>query len=70
MTKKHIEKIRELRTLMTLETSNFAKLWDDPGENPLPKREEDVNAFIRERTRVWRETWILPVLDELLEDKS
>ena len=67
LTAEQIEKLRELRRLMTLEQTKFAELWDDPERNPLPKREAEVDAFIRERTRIFRETWILPVLDELLE---
>lgn len=66
MTKEEHEVLSEIRRVMTLETSQFRALWDDPERNPLPKKEADVDAFIRERTRLFRETWVLSPLDELL----
>jgi hypothetical protein len=66
MTRKEHEKLQEIRRLMTFESARFGELWDDPQRNPLPKCEADVDAFIRERTRIFRESWILSELDELL----
>ena len=61
------DKLIELRRLLTLEPGTFA-FHCLPGtvEPPLPTSEAEVNAFIAERTRVWRESWILPALDELI----
>lgn len=58
-------KLEEVRRTATMETANFKLLRADP-EDPLPKTEAEVNDFIRRRTAVWRDTWILPVLDDLL----
>jgi hypothetical protein len=71
LTEREIDKLREIRRLMTLETARFREMWDDPERHPLPKCEAEVDAFIRERTRIFRETWILSELDDLLgEDAS
>jgi len=34
-----------------------------------PTKEAEVDDFIRERTRLWRETWLLSVIDALVENK-
>ncbi len=36
-------------------------------EFPLPKKEEQVDAFIKNRTRLWRENWLIPALERALE---
>lgn len=66
MTKEQIEKLRQIRRDATFEEARFGMLRDAPEEYPLPKCEADVDAFIRERTRIFRETWILSEIDELL----
>lgn len=60
------EKLRELRQTLTLERASFSRLWDDPERDPLPKCEKEVDAFIRSRTALWRGTWVLPVIDEVI----
>lgn len=58
-------KLEEIRSTATMESASFKLLWPDP-EDPLPKTEAEVTDFIRRRTAVWRDTWILGVLDDLL----
>lgn len=36
------------------------------GHIPLPRTEREADDFIKERTRLWRQSWVLPVLDELI----
>jgi len=69
-TKKDLEAVRELRELLTFKTSSFHRIGVacDPKE-ALPKTEDEVDAFIDERTRLWRESWVFPLLD-LLEGKT
>jgi hypothetical protein len=66
MTRKEHEQLQEIRRMVTFESAHFRELFEDPVKHPLPKSETDVDAFIRERTRIFRETWILGPLDELL----
>lgn len=57
--------LMELRKLLTLETANFSRIGPRD-EDALPRTEAEVNAFIRERTRLWRESWVFPIIDEML----
>ena len=66
LTAKEIKKLREIRRLATFESANFSKLMSEPEHGSFPKSEAEVTDFIRERTRIFRETWILSALDELL----
>jgi hypothetical protein len=71
MTKGEVRKLREVRKLLGdgFDGSDFSKFWSD-GDSPLPTSEDDVNQFIEQRTKLWRESWILPVLDELIAKYS
>lgn len=60
-----VDALVELRKHLTLETAHFSHPWESP-DDPLPKTEREVNEFIERRTRVWRESWILPILDEMI----
>ncbi len=63
LTKKQIALLRELRRMASLESASFERIGPDAA---LPTTEAQVTAFIRERTRLHRETWILPIIDQLL----
>jgi hypothetical protein len=43
--------------------ANFESNWDDT----LPKTEKEVTEFIRRRTELWRESWIINPLELALE---
>ena len=66
LTKKQIAILREVRRLATLETASFRSVG--PATDPLPADERDVDKFIKDRTRIHRETWILPPLDRMIEE--
>ncbi len=34
---------------------------------PLPRRGSEVDAFVKETTRLFRQSWVLPLLGELIE---
>lgn len=34
---------------------------------PTPQTEWTVDAFIKERTRIYRQSWLLPQIDELIK---
>lgn len=69
---KHIaEKLRTAREFANFERASFSfkdeRLILHGRTYPDDKRDWIVDDFIKERTRLWRESWLLPILDELLE---
>lgn len=48
----------------TMEQASFSRINTT---DSLPKSENEVTAFIRERTRIWRQSWILSPLEEALK---
>jgi hypothetical protein len=65
LTDKQRRILEEIRSYATMESASFSRLWSDP-DDPLPKTEAEVTEFIRRRTAIYRQTWILDYLDELL----
>jgi hypothetical protein len=55
-----------LREFASLEKGSFGNGYKNPGD-PLPKTEAQVDEFIRRRTRLYLQTWVLPKIDELIE---
>lgn len=53
--------VRVLRSRVLYESATF----DTTVGGPLPRTEAEVTAFIRERTRLYVQSWVLPLLDEL-----
>jgi hypothetical protein len=59
----------ELRRHLTMERAEFGyihSLMAHLSDRPLPKTEDDVTGFIRRRTALWRDSWVFPLIDELL----
>lgn len=54
MTKAELYALRKLRRTLTMVTASFA-----PFNPPEDER-------IKEATRVWRESWVYPVLDDMI----
>jgi hypothetical protein len=67
---KYAQKVlREIRRNATFENASFS----DSGlmrASALPKSEKEVDDFIRRRTHLYRETWIVKMIDMLLEKKD
>ena len=61
------ELLLDARRSATMKTANFDLIHAIPGEEPLPTREGEVTKFIQNRTRIYRESWIISPLDEALE---
>ena len=60
---------KRLANLADGEHSDFRMIGPDGGRPKLelPTKESEVNAFIRERTRLFFGSSIIPVLDEMIE---
>ena len=60
------ELIAELRRLVRYENAGFAYIGPLPSKDQeLPKYENQATDFIRNRTRLYRESWIEPIVNEL-----
>lgn len=67
LTKKQLWKLRELRRYATFESAAFDHVRPDEEEPmKLPTKESEVTDFIKNRTLLYRQSWILPIIDELL----
>ena len=67
---KRLSILKEIRQTATMENAGFGHPpsgRDLKCEGDLPKSEEEVNDFIKRRTRLWRGTWILAYLDRLIK---
>ena len=67
LTLKQIGLLRALRRVATLENAAFDHVGPAYPPVALPTDESQVTHFIRERTRLYRETWLIPVIDQLLQ---
>jgi hypothetical protein len=64
---KLIADLKSIRKDATMGTANFNQI--PTGETfTYPTKESEVTAFIEERTRLWRDTWIVGMLDEVIND--
>jgi hypothetical protein len=64
---KLIEDLRSIKKDATMNTADFSRI--STGEIfTYPTNEAEVTAFIEERTRIWRETWIVGMLGEVIRD--
>ena len=64
------EKIAELLFSARFEKAGFDHTYT-PKDDPLPQTEKEVMAFIRRRTQLYMETWVItPILQLLAEDEK
>lgn len=64
LTDYEVEQLREVRRMLRMETCEF----DPPGAVGLDvEARKEFTDTVREATRVWRESWLLPVLDDILD---
>jgi len=59
--------ISEVIEFLSMENASFDGFWDDPND-PLPTSEKEVTEFIRRRTKLWRQSWVIGPLQALLEN--
>ena len=60
------EVLRDAQRALTMETADFSCIHLMDNDAPLPKTEAEVTDFIRNRTRLWRQTWIESPINEAL----
>lgn len=64
MTKAELAGLRRLKRVVMLERAAFHHIA--PLDDPLPKNEAEVTEFIKRRTRLYFESWALPIIEELI----
>lgn len=62
-----IEELKEIREIATMNTAKFTRIRETQLNEMLKIDPKYVSEFIRERTRIWRHSWIIDPLDELIE---
>ena len=60
--KKMLNDLKEIRAIATMQTARF-----HVGEEPFPFGAE-CTELVREATRIWRESWIIGPLDEIIKE--
>ena len=74
MRKADLQQLRELRRQLTLESfSGRDNIVSSKAPDRVARPQTGFTSgdqTVQEFTRIWRETWILPVLDELIEKYS
>lgn len=63
MTKSEIRKLKELRQTLSMQNAGFRDRLVEP-ETKFGRTEKET---VEEVTRVWRESWVFPILDDLIE---
>ncbi len=63
-----LAQLRELRSYLTLDAKRFVPSTRPAfsEETVTFKNDEELRAFIAERTRLWRQSWVLPIVDALI----
>ena len=65
-----LSELREVRRMLTMETMSVGEIFDVNGPPKFADgravTEKNVSDFIRERTRLWRESWVLGPLDDVI----
>ncbi len=64
LTRRDTDALRDVREKLTFKSASFSRLFSEG--DPLPKTEAEVDEFIRRRTKLFIESWIMPTLDELI----
>lgn len=56
----------DLRRRAAFETADFGHINENANITDRNGKPLDVDAFIKERTRLYIDTWVLPLIDELI----
>ena len=76
ITKRDLSTIRAVRDIATMENASFGMPHEyvqrcDSRGNPYANEGPfHMTDFIREQTRLWRESWIIGPLDDLIEHNT
>lgn len=57
--------LRQVVTDAKMERASFSQL---ASKGPFPTTESEVTEFIKQRTRLYRESWIIGPLEEAIKD--
>ena len=63
-----LSRLRELRRTLEMGDAAFGSIWQATPVKPLT--EGEVTEFIRERTDLWRRTWVFPLIDHLIRKEE
>ena len=75
ISKKQLKTLRQVRSVLTMESAGFGKAIDEhvllcDGEGNPIRGATPIKAaeYVRDRTRLWRDTWVLGPLDAIIAD--
>lgn len=61
ITDEELQDLREIMKTATMKTANFRKIGPDAD------KDDEIDALVKERTRIWRNTWIVEPLRDMIE---
>lgn len=64
---KLVADLTEVRQMLLMDTARFNNLHTDAADR-LPTTEAEVTEFIRRRTQLWRETYLIPVIENAIKE--
>jgi hypothetical protein len=66
--KERIKQLEELRKYILMENASFghSKLTLHHSHGFVKAGDYTSDAYVKEATRLWRQTWVLPIIDKLL----
>lgn len=67
MSRETLELLDKLRKLVLTEQPGFGIDWSQQLDAALPRDESQVNEFIDKRTRYYRQTQMLPLIDQAIK---
>lgn len=64
-----IATLREVCETASMQKATFSRLHPnyDDDDGPLPTEEKQVTEFIKKRTYLWRQSWLVRPLTELID---
>lgn len=62
-----IEELKELLDVAEMKSANFDSPFDSPLTNSVPIDPQRPTEFIRDRTRIWRQSWLIRPLQALID---
>jgi hypothetical protein len=68
MTKQEFKQLKDVLSHLRMDRASFSSIAPslDPAEMALPKTEQEVDRFIKARTRLYMTSWCIAPLQEVL----